>query len=234
MANENKLTTMGQMRDFAERQDARDDAQDEAILQHTHDADDVTFTDGETFQAKYDSGELNGPKGDTGPNGLNLIVRSQSQVDYLYHSDGSLSYQPDSVVAAMVEYIPIEPGKQYTFSRKAGEGDYFRFNWYDANKSYISRKAVREITVNQAGAYTWTAPSGAYYLLVSYPWDEASQAKLEEGATATPWCPAVADLSAYAIAKANGFEGTEEEFAERLTTTYTAITTEEIDAILST
>lgn len=31
MANENKLTTMGQMRNFAQQQDARDDAQDEKI-----------------------------------------------------------------------------------------------------------------------------------------------------------------------------------------------------------
>lgn len=37
MANEQKLTTMGQMRDFAERQDARDDLQDEKIETHTHD-----------------------------------------------------------------------------------------------------------------------------------------------------------------------------------------------------
>lgn len=33
MANENKLTTVGQMKSFAERQDARDDVQDEKIRQ---------------------------------------------------------------------------------------------------------------------------------------------------------------------------------------------------------
>lgn len=33
MANEQKLTTMGQMRSLAEQQDARDDAQDELIQQ---------------------------------------------------------------------------------------------------------------------------------------------------------------------------------------------------------
>lgn len=31
MANENKLTTVGQMKTFAQQQDARDDAQDELI-----------------------------------------------------------------------------------------------------------------------------------------------------------------------------------------------------------
>lgn len=35
MANENKLTTVGQMRSFAEQQDARDDAQEELIQQNT-------------------------------------------------------------------------------------------------------------------------------------------------------------------------------------------------------
>lgn len=33
MANEPKLTTVGQMRSFAERQDARDDAQEEQLQQ---------------------------------------------------------------------------------------------------------------------------------------------------------------------------------------------------------
>ena len=33
MANEQKLTTMGQMRTFAQQQDARDDAQEERIKQ---------------------------------------------------------------------------------------------------------------------------------------------------------------------------------------------------------
>ena len=58
MANENKLTTKGQMKSFAEMQDARDDAQDQKIENHGHTADSVTFNDGETLQQKCDSGEL--------------------------------------------------------------------------------------------------------------------------------------------------------------------------------
>ena len=63
MANEQKLTTMGQMRSLAEQQDARDDAQDAKIENHTHDATSVKFADGETFQQKYDSGKLTGQAG---------------------------------------------------------------------------------------------------------------------------------------------------------------------------
>lgn len=36
MANEKKLTTLGQMQAFAQQQDARDDAQDELIQNHAH------------------------------------------------------------------------------------------------------------------------------------------------------------------------------------------------------
>lgn len=38
-------------------------------IKQTYTADDITFTDGETFQDKYDAGELTGPKGDTGDTG---------------------------------------------------------------------------------------------------------------------------------------------------------------------
>ena len=36
---------------------------------HNHQASQVTFTDGETFQQKLDDGSLKGPKGDTGATG---------------------------------------------------------------------------------------------------------------------------------------------------------------------
>ena len=36
---------------------------------HDHKADQVTFSDGETFQTKFNQGELKGQKGDTGPIG---------------------------------------------------------------------------------------------------------------------------------------------------------------------
>lgn len=39
-------------------------------------ADGVKFTDGETFQQKYDSGELTGPQGKTGPQSIQGIQGS--------------------------------------------------------------------------------------------------------------------------------------------------------------
>lgn len=38
-------------------------------IKQTYTANDIAFTDGETFQQKYDAGELTGPKGDTGDTG---------------------------------------------------------------------------------------------------------------------------------------------------------------------
>ena len=38
-------------------------------IKQTYTANDIAFTDGETFQQKYDAGELTGPKGDTGNTG---------------------------------------------------------------------------------------------------------------------------------------------------------------------
>ena len=137
---------------------------------------------------------VQGIQGIPGQSGLNLIVRSQSTPGFWYDTTGKL-VQASNDNAAMETYISIIPGKQYTFSRKAGAGDYFRFSWYDSEKVYMSRKAITEITANKAGTYTWTAPSGAYFMRVSYPWPEEVEAKLEEGATATHWCPAVADLA---------------------------------------
>ena len=137
---------------------------------------------------------VQGIQGIPGPSGLNLIVRSQSTPGFWYDTTGNLS-QTDDSIAAMETYISIIPGKQYTFSRKDGAGDYFRFSWYDSQKAYINRKAITEMTAKKAGAYTWTAPSEAYFLRVSYPWAKEVEAKLEEGATATHWCPAVADLA---------------------------------------
>ena len=62
MANDPKLTTLGQMRDFAQRQDARDDEQDEKLRQLDEDNDAVvkytqqTLTDAQKAQARANIG----------------------------------------------------------------------------------------------------------------------------------------------------------------------------------
>ena len=62
MANDPKLTTLGQMRDFAERQDARDDEQDELLKQLDEENDTFvqytpqTLTDAQKAQARANIG----------------------------------------------------------------------------------------------------------------------------------------------------------------------------------
>lgn len=62
MANEQKLTTMGQMRSLAEQQDARDDAQDELIQRLDEENDNFlkftqqTLTDAQKAQARANIG----------------------------------------------------------------------------------------------------------------------------------------------------------------------------------
>lgn len=157
---------------------------DDTVANEAKNAANVAQNTAEMAQSDIDNLEIGG---------RNLIVRSQSLVDRYYDQLGNLAVD-NAGTAAMTTYIPIKPNTPYTFSRSAGNGDYFRFNWYDSNKNYLSRKAITEIGNNLAGEYTWTSPSDAYYVLVSYPWDEASRAKMERGNRATDWTPAPEDV----------------------------------------
>lgn len=62
MANETKLTTVGQMKSFAERQDARDDEQEEQIRQLSEENDTFlkytaqTLTEAQKAQARENIG----------------------------------------------------------------------------------------------------------------------------------------------------------------------------------
>ena len=56
-------------------------------IKQTYTANDIAFTDGETFQQKFDAGELTGPKGDTGAqgpagtNGANATINGQNAIN---------------------------------------------------------------------------------------------------------------------------------------------------------
>ena len=65
---------------------------EELGIKQTYTADDIEFSDGETFQEKYDNGELKGEKGDTGeqgPAGQNGVdgYTPQKGVDYFTEAD---------------------------------------------------------------------------------------------------------------------------------------------------
>jgi hypothetical protein len=128
--------------------------------------------------------------------GRNLIIRKTSTPDQYVSTDGSISTEPIYNVS-LTDYISITPGAEYTFSRSAGEGDYFRFAWYDNAEppNFIGRMHITEFDSGAAMTYTWTAPANAYNLRVSYPVDGASEAKLEEGNKATDYSPAPEDMA---------------------------------------
>lgn len=125
--------------------------------------------------------------------GRNLIVRSQSGKGYCYGTDGNAMLFEGT--ACMWTAIPVTAGDRYTFSRKAGGGDYFRFIWLDSSYAFKGRKAITEIASGTAGTYIWTVPEGAAYMKVSFPWDAASEAKVERGSIATEWAYAPEDVT---------------------------------------
>jgi hypothetical protein len=129
--------------------------------------------------------------------GRNLIIRKTSTPDMHVDKTGTVSVA-DGLNISLTDYIPITPGMEYTFSRSAGEGDYFRFAWYNnatPDPVFINRVALTQFTAGAAMTYTWTAPANAYNLRVSYPVDGASEAKLEEGNKATDYSPAPEDMA---------------------------------------
>lgn len=56
---------------------------EELGIKQTYTADDIAFNDGQTFQEKYDSGELKGEKGDKGVDGYT----PQKGIDYFTEAD---------------------------------------------------------------------------------------------------------------------------------------------------
>ncbi len=68
----------------------------ELKIKQDYTADDITFDDGETFQEKYDSGELRGQKGENGTNGLNGLD-GENGVTYIPNvsEEGIISWTND-------------------------------------------------------------------------------------------------------------------------------------------
>ena len=68
-------------------------------IKQTYTANDIAFTDGETFQQKYDAGELTGPQGnpgangEQGPAGANATINGQNTLNILAGTNISLDQQ---------------------------------------------------------------------------------------------------------------------------------------------
>ena len=68
-------------------------------IKQTYTANDIAFTDGETYQQKYDAGELTGPQGnpgangEQGPTGANATINGQNTLNILAGTNISLDQQ---------------------------------------------------------------------------------------------------------------------------------------------
>lgn len=110
MANENKLTTMGQMQTFAQRQDARDDAQDTLIKTHAHKKLSITGAAVGTYDGSTDvtihiptiAGEP-GPQGDKGETGE---TGADGKSAYEYAQDGGYTGTEAEFTAKLAEEAP--------------------------------------------------------------------------------------------------------------------------------
>ena len=83
------------------------------------------------------------------------------------------------------EYIPISPNTDYYISGMPTAN----FNspsvcWYDANKTHIAGQRYQN-----RGYVSFTAPSNAAYMRISYPIDYASQVMANVGSSALPYEP---------------------------------------------
>ena len=109
--------------------------------------------------------------------GRNLLVDSESTRGYLINSAGEL--EASYVYMVVTPYIKVVPGVKYTFSRKSGNPDFFRYSLHDSDKNFVSRVAITSIPSGGEGSYTLTIPSGIYYIRISYQLD--TYAKFEKG-----------------------------------------------------
>ena len=122
--------------------------------------------------------------------GRNLIVRRGELIDTYVVASGEIT---DSDIAyrsaTMAAPIRIDEGETYTFSKGVAALEYFfRWAWFDYDMNVLGR------TADNLTTFTWTAPENAAYVIVSYPYVEGSNVKMEKGDTATEYCPAVEDI----------------------------------------
>lgn len=129
--------------------------------------------------------------------GRNLIVRTGEIVNSILSVDGGklLEFNQGSV---MCDKIAVTAGEKLTFHQEQPvDTTYcFRYNWYDADGTYLSRA----VQVGK-GLFTVTVPANAAALWVSYP--NVGRVKVERGTTATDWSPAPEDVLKGAITAPN-------------------------------
>lgn len=122
--------------------------------------------------------------------GRNLIVRSTETVGRYIDTSGA---EVAATACSISVYISINPSTGYVFTKNTGTKDnYFRYAWYTSDKTYIGRAA------NANNEFSWTSPSNAYYVRISYP--SECKVKFEKGTMATDWSPAPEDVASDILA----------------------------------
>ena len=117
--------------------------------------------------------------------GRNLIIHKDERIGYFIDLNGDLTSSPKT--NTMKDYISVTPGEVLTF-QKDNSDEYFRWSWYGADKSLISRSP------SMSNVFQWVVPNDAYYIWVSYP--NVGNVKLERGNKATDYSPAPEDIIA--------------------------------------
>lgn len=144
--------------------------------------------------------------------GRNLIVRTTEETGKYIDTSGNVVTWASHSVS---DYIVITPDTEYMFSRNestVSDGGYFRYAWYDADKTYIGRASNAELQ------FGWVTPSTAHFVRISYPTE--CQVKFEKGNKATDWTPAPEDVQQgidNAQDAANGANDTANEANDRVT-----------------
>lgn len=115
--------------------------------------------------------------------GRNLIIKKDAYQNKFLDMTGNLV--GNSTTDTMREYIKVKPGEILTF-QKENSDEYFRYNWYDINKQFISRRPDKN------NVFQWTVPEDTYYIWVSYP--NTGNVKIERGNKPTDFSPAPEDV----------------------------------------
>lgn len=140
--------------------------------------------------------------------GRNLIVRRNELTDTYVTASGEITPCETSYRSAtMADPIRIEAGETYTFSKDESVANlYFRWAWFDSDMNVLGR------TADNAASFSWTAPENAAYVIVSYPYTDGANPKMEKGSEATEYCPAIEDVG-------EAIESVDAKFANYSTTT---------------
>lgn len=138
-------------------------------------------TVGQTLEVAFNSLKSNVDNIQIG--GRNLIIKKDAYSNKYLDMTGNLT--ENSTTDTMKEYIKVKPGEVLTF-QKENPDEYFRYNWYDVDKQFISRRPDKN------NVFQWIVPENAYYIWVSYP--NTGNVKVEKGNKPTDFSPAPEDV----------------------------------------